>query len=577
MRNTDLAIGISGIAGQGIVTAGKIIAHSFLSSELSVFKYDDYSAEIRGGGKSSTFIRITEQPVGVPPQWMDVCIFSDSKFIRDEIQHINEHTRIFYDSALKLPELPTTHITPVPFSEILRESGAGSKNKNMVMISIIQFLYRIPENAIQSAIKRLFVRKGDVFVQRLIDTQQTILNKLNAYLKERCWDLGSYFHEQVDETYEIMDGNTAIATGALDADIQLYAGYPITPASPVMEWMARELPPRGKMYLQMEDEIASLAAVIGSWYGGNRAMTATSGPGLSLMVEMLNFSFMAEIPCVIVDVQRAGPATGMPTKTEQSDLWLSVFGGAGDFARVVLAPTTIPESYEATKLAFHLAEKYQIPVIVLSDLFLSYHQEKIRLNRSVSQNGTSRIRPDSIHSEYHRFQLTDSGVSPWAIPGEAPVPYTVSGLEHDEKGNSNYSSENHLAMTQKRLKKMEMVKADLPEPAFFGNPEAPFGIIAWGSMVPVVKELVKQSPEYKMLYSMAIYPFHYQKFQQFVDSCQQVVIPEMNQTGQYASLLKMFVDFDPVRLSFPSVHPVTLEILKTQLEEKIHEYRYASK
>jgi len=372
----------------------------------------------------------------------------------------------------------------------------------------------------------------------------------------------------------LLSGNEAIAMGALDAGVKLYFGYPITPATPIMEHLAGALPERGGRVTQMEDEIASIGAVLGSFYAGTRAMTATSGPGLALMTELIAHGVMSETPAVIIDAQRGGPATGLPTKTEQSDLHAAVFGGPGDSARIVTAPTNVPECYQHTLRSFLLAEKYQTPVIVLTDFFLDNRVENVvppRVEPDAARDGN--VYPDqAARGKYRRYEVSESGISPRAVPGMQGYIFTATGLEHSEKGGPDYSADNHMKMTAKRHRKIEGALSDLPRPeAFFCGERSDVGVVSWGSTFGSALEAVRRAREKGLsaaaLKVSAIFPYHARQIRDFMDQCEEVLIPELNYEGQLANLIGHIHRKNVHRLNLVTGTPIPATLILKKIEE----------
>ena len=366
----------------------------------------------------------------------------------------------------------------------------------------------------------------------------------------------------------------AISQAALDAGLELYFGYPITPATPIMEYLAKALPERGGRVVQMEDEISSIGAVLGSFFAGKRAMTATSGPGFALMTELITHGIMAEIPAVIINAQRGGPATGLPTKTEQSDLHSAVFGGPGDSPRIVIAPTNVSECYTYTLKSFQLAEKYQTPVIVLPDFFLNNRVENIPLpNASEEEKADGNIYPDeAVRGEYTRFEITESGISPRSVPGMEGYNFSTSGLEHTERGIPDYSPENHMMMTEKRHRKIHSALMDLPVPVESSSGgKLDVGVIAWGSTFGSALEAVHRSQEkgFKVgaLKITSLFPYHADTIRHFMDRCEEVLIPELNFEGQLANLLGHLHRRDVVRLNRTTGIPFPVSAIAEKIEE----------
>ena len=343
----------------------------------------------------------------------------------------------------------------------------------------------------------------------------------------------------------MMNGNTAVVEGCLHAGIDTFFGYPITPATTILEMLASQMPKAGGRVLQTEDEISAISATIGAGYAGARAATATSGPGLALMTEMMGLGVMAEVPCVIFVSQRGGPSTGMPTKTEQSDLNLAVYGGSGDAQRIVIAPTNVEGCYRCAGRAFELAEKYQCPVIVLLDLYLSNRLE------SVVGIGKTAFVPSMIKGleqradgPYQRFAATADHVSPRAVPGELGGIHTVTGLEHTEAGRPRDTPEIHTQMTIKRHAKLEPAidHPDLTTYKRFGDEgKVTVGLLAWGSTFGETLEAMlaarAQGIRCAAMKVVMLSPLPIEAIRQFCADCDEVLVPELNYQGQFAQLV----------------------------------------
>jgi 2-oxoglutarate ferredoxin oxidoreductase subunit alpha len=314
------------------------------------------------------------------------------------------------------------------------------------------------------------------------------------------------------------------------------------------------LPRYGGVFLQAEDEMAALAAAIGASYAGTRAMTATSGPGFSLMTELLSMAGMAEIPVVLVDSQRAGPSTGMPTKTEQSDLNHAIFGGHGDPVRIVVAMATVADCFTQTVRAFDLAERYQMPVVLLTDQSLAHRTETISVPTMPENRGPGRLRPTAEEMKgYRRYRLTDSGVSPMAVPGIDPSPYMSESLEHDEEGHPNYAPVMRARMMSKRLRKLDLVRDELGAVARYGVEDPEIGIISWGSSEGSVHEgidmAVAEGFSVAAMHPRFMSPLAEGQIVDFIKPLRHLIIAEVNATGQLANLLGSRFPIEPVRLN----------------------------
>jgi 2-oxoglutarate ferredoxin oxidoreductase subunit alpha len=327
----------------------------------------------------------------------------------------------------------------------------------------------------------------------------------------------------------------------LHAGLGYYAGYPITPASDILEWLAARLPRFEGVAIQTEDEIAALASVLGASFAGRKAMTATSGPGLSLMAELIGLAGMAEIPAVIVDAQRSGPSTGMPTKTEQSDLNHALYGGHGEAPRVVMAPTSVEDCFAVIVEAFNAAEQYQVPVIMLSDQSLSHRLETIARPDLASLEVSDRAHPSGeLNGGYKRYEILANGVSPMAVPGGKGA-YVSTGIEHDEAGNPHYEPELHEAMMAKRFRKLDRLARE-GRVTFTGPDHADVGILGWGSTEGVALEAAEicldRGLRVATCYPRVLGPLPVERIRSWAAGMGRVIVPELNVTGQFARLVR---------------------------------------
>jgi len=344
----------------------------------------------------------------------------------------------------------------------------------------------------------------------------------------------------------MMSGNEAIVRGCIEAGIENFFGYPITPATTIMERLATEMPKHGGRLLQTEDEISAIAATMGAGYAGTRAATATSGPGFALMTEMMGLGAIAEVPSVIFVSQRGGPSTGMPTKTEQSDLNLAVFGVAGDGQRIVLAPTNVEGCWKCAGKAFEMAEKYQTPVVVLLDLYLSNRYEAVAFPDISPFNGNLNKVPKEkeLGEGYRRYRHARDHVSPRSIPGEAGGLHTVTGLEHNERGRPSDLAEVHQAMSEKRHEKL---KPAINHPGItiskrFGDTgDVDVGIIGWGSTFGEILEAMiearREGIRCAAMKVVMLSPLPIDAINRFLGSSRHVLVPEVNYEGQFAHLI----------------------------------------
>jgi 2-oxoglutarate ferredoxin oxidoreductase subunit alpha len=345
-----------------------------------------------------------------------------------------------------------------------------------------------------------------------------------------------------------MTGSEATGLGAIAAGLDAFFGYPITPGTDVFKFLAKELPKReGGRVMQMEDEIASIAACIGASFGGRKTMTSTSGPGLSLMSELLGYASMAELPVVIVNVQRGGPSTGLPTKPDQSDLNIALYGSHGEAPRIVIAPHDVEDCFYQTVHAFNLAERYQVPVIVLTDAFLGTRKEAFEIpNFDAIELWGRKKNEAKTPEEFKRYEVTEDGVSPFSEPGDPNGIYTCAGLEHNEKGWPSYCGENHVVMQDKRFRKLETALKDTPAVEIYGDEDAKLGFLTWGSTTGACHEAVdrlrKKGHKCKLMAPKLLSPLPVKEIQDFLNEMRTVIIPELNYMGQFAQIIRLNCD-----------------------------------
>jgi 2-oxoglutarate ferredoxin oxidoreductase subunit alpha len=357
-----------------------------------------------------------------------------------------------------------------------------------------------------------------------------------------------------------------------------------------MEGLAKELPQVGGTFLQAEDEIAALAAVIGASFGGVRGMTATSGPGLSLMTELIGFSSMSELPAVIVDAQRSGPSTGMPTKMEQSDLSFALSAGHGDTPRIVLAPANVADCYSMMIQAFNMADRYQMPVLFLTDQSLTARVESVDRNAFQPMELQGRLevhradqQANGVYGhvteavpvpagagahDFARYAYAANGISPISTPGSGAPVYTATGLEHNQHGHPDYEPEDHVAMMKKRYHKLDTAMKELPEPERYGDNDATVGLIGWGSTEGAIQEAVDRARanghKVASLHLRVLSPLPDEALHTFMTSVKTLLVPECNYSGQLANLLGAKYGVQPIRVNKFGGIPFTAgEILRT--------------
>jgi 2-oxoglutarate ferredoxin oxidoreductase subunit alpha len=541
----EVTIRIGGESGEGTISGGDILALAAARWGYHVYTFRTFPAEILGG-PCLFQVRISDKPVKSMGDFADVLICLNKEAYDRNIHDLREGGVLIYDPSDFTPEAPDKISYAIPFNEIARKEIQLFQTKNMVMLGAISGLFGPPLEAIVQVVQSKLSRSRKSS-DTLMEKNMLALDVAQKYVTEGITKKDPYRLGPVEKADRVvLNGNQAVVAGALAAQCRFFAGYPITPASDIMEALAKELPQVGGTFLQAEDEMAALAAVLGASFGGVRSMTATSGPGFSLMTELIGLSSMAELPAVIVDAQRSGPSTGMPTKMEQSDLSFALTGGHGDTPRIVVAPANVADCYHLMITAFNLAERYQMPVLFLTDQSLTARVESVERSVFCAQPLEERIQPkehelvEAGHT-YSRYAYSDSGISSISKPGAGSPIYTATGLEHNEHGHPDYEPEDHVAMMQKRYRKLETAASEIPAPARYGDDDALIGIIGWGSTEGAIQEAVDtaRANGYKVasIHPRILSPLPDQAMCDFIGSVRKVIVAECNYSGQLANLL----------------------------------------
>ncbi len=544
MDSLDLTIRIAGENGEGVLTVGDVLAEALARSGLYIYTFKNLPAEIKGGA-SMTQVRVQDTPVRSPGDALDILMVWNQENYDIHVGEVKPSGVVIFDPDECKPDenLEVLQIA-VPLQDITKTIIKTMKSKNVLAFGVLTACLGIPcESAEQMVAESRWGRRKE-----FLESNINALKQAYIYVAENDIDLGLRVKatREVGDSQLIMTGNEALCMGALAAGCRYYAGYPITPASDVMETLAKAMPKVGGVLMQTEDEIAAITAVIGASFTGAKVMTATAGPGLSLMVEALGLATMEEIPIVVVDVQRGGPSTGMPTKTEQSDLNLAIYGAHGEAPRIVIAATNTEDCFYTAVKAFNLAEKYQTPVILLSDQHLSQRAQVMARPDLKQIEIVDRKYPDSndvtAAQQFNRYEMTEDHISPMPVPGRHRQHYVATGLEHDEHAHIDYSPEAHIRMTEKRSLKIESA---VNEPGFvqrYGAEDAQLGLIGWGSSEgPILEALDRtRAKGYKVaaLIFKMIYPLPEKEARNFIDTIPMVSVVELNASGQFANYLR---------------------------------------
>ena len=569
MAKQDLVIRIAGESGEGVISTGELITLAAARAGFFVFTYRTYPAEIKGG--HAVFqLRLSDRPIYSQGDDLDILLtFNQEGYDRHHQELRREGLLIFDAATLRLEGIPFQQVFGLPLAKIAKTQIRMPLSKNVVAVGALSALFSISDKFVEPLLREKFGRKGKAVLQKNLEALQAG----REYIEQNFPHLDALnISRQRQGEKLVLSGNEAIGLGAIVAGCREYFGYPITPASDIMEFLATEFPKIGGTVMQAEDEIAAVTMAIGASYVGRKVMTASSGPGLALMTEALGLAAMAEIPLVVADIQRAGPSTGMPTKHEQSDLNLAVYGNHGEAPRIVLSPIDVTDCFYRTIDAFNLSEKYQIPVLLVSDTALATRSECIDKPDLGKLNIVSRDRPSPANgAPYQRYEFSPSGVSPMSLPGDEGLFYTATGLEHDEQARPNYSPAMHSAMTDKRFRKVKTAIKDFPAVDTYGAEDATVGIIGWGSTLGSIREGVNLALEkgikIKAFSPRVLHPIGNGYLTDELSQVQKLIVAEVNATGQFAQLLGPHYRGELNKLNIYGGQPFTARMILNKIEE----------
>lgn len=537
---SNLTIRIAGEGGEGVISTGELLTTAVARARRDVFTFRTYPAEIKGG-PAMFQLRFADHPVLSVGTQLDVLVAFNEEAVDLHAAELKKDGLLVYDSSIFDPEkkVPSSvQLYGAPLSSIAADGVGLKRSKNMVALSLVGQLIGIPVDGFRTLVEEKFGKKGEDVAEKNLKAIEEGYKWGESHPVGRDLNVPASIRK---ERKLIMSGNEAMSAGALAAGCRYYAGYPITPASDILSFMEKHQPRFGGVAVQTEDEISAVASCVGASFAGAKAMTATSGPGLSLMSEVVGLSSMTETPIVIIDAQRSGPSTGMPTKTEQSDLAFAVHMSHGDAPRVVMAPSNVKDCFYGMVKAFYIAEKYQIPVIMLSDQSLSHRTQTFTRPNLENLPPVNRLRA-SKNGEFKRFLDTETGVSPVSFPGDEGMNYVTTGLEHDELGHPSWSPSNHQRMSAKRHRKLDFIAKEKGFTRRFGDEHATVGVICWGSTEGPVEEAINMAAthglEVKALTIKMIHPLPDEEIRSFMSGLKHVIVPEINFTGQLANLLR---------------------------------------
>jgi 2-oxoglutarate ferredoxin oxidoreductase subunit alpha len=544
---SDVTIGIGGAAGDGIDKSSETLAKTAARSGLYAYGFNSYQSVIRGG-HIWLRLRLAENKVSSQGDHLNALIALNQDSIERHAPEVDPGGAILFNAdklKVNIPIRDNVLTVPLPVAQLLKPfAPVAPVMQNTVAVGALIFLFSLDFDTASGVLADTFSHKG----KAVVDQNVGILKAGFEYAKEHFVPLG-YQWKFSGKRRPYVTGNEAFSIGAVAAGCRFYSAYPMTPASGILTWMAEHSERCGVVVKQMEDELAVANVAIGAGYAGARAMCATSGGGFALMTEAIGMAGMIEAPVVFIEVQRGGPSTGIPTKQEQADLNQVYGASAGDFPRIIIAPADTADCFDSSVEAFNLAEKYQCPVIIISDLLLSEHPETVepeRFKADVPIDRGALIKDVGKNGQYKRYQFTPSGISPRALPGTANGMYIAPTDEHDEEGIlisdvfCNPAIRRKIA--EKRMKKLALALKDLPAPRLEGPADAEVTLIGWGSTAGVIREAVEQlnasGTRANQLHFKYLLPFHQKEAIDILKKCKRTICVEMNSTGQFARHLR---------------------------------------
>ena len=538
----DIKCMIGGEAGQGVQSVGFMLAKTFTRGGLHVFADQNYESRVRGGHNFFR-VRVSDSKVGAASESLDVLIALNRESIDLHQGELDKEGIIVFDSEMITDAGSGSNLFGLPLQRLAEEKTGNKVMANTVALGAAAGLINWDFDILVEILQEEFARHGD----RIAEGNVVAARAGYGYARE---------HKKLTKTLRpvndiprrmLLNGNEAIALGAMAGGCKFIAGYPMTPASAIMEYMASKSKDFNIVAVHVEDEIAAINMAVGAGYTGVRSMVATSGGGFCLMVEGLALAGMTETPVVIVLGQRPGPATGMPTRTEQGELEFALHAGHGEFPRAVLAPSDAEEAFYTAVKAFNMAEKCQTPIIILSDHHLAtsystvekFDLGQIRIDRGAilsdeEANGTT---------DYQRHLNTESGISPRAFPFQGKALVVTDSDEHDEAGHMIEDAETRNQQNLKRLRKLDGLRMDIDAPRFHQSPNAEFTLIGWGSSRCAINEaatlLERDGVPVNSLHLSDIWPFPAEAVSSALDNTgARSIVVESNATAQMARLIR---------------------------------------
>ncbi|MEM2908564.1 MAG: 2-oxoacid:acceptor oxidoreductase subunit alpha [Candidatus Bilamarchaeaceae archaeon] len=544
-----LTFRIGAQAGAGVMVTGRMLGRCFTRGGYNVLAYPEYPSLIRGGHNVYQVI-ISDDSALSPETKCDVLLALNKDAIFYHKDAVRDNGIIIYDKAIDVSQFKIKDgitLTALPIAELLAKIGANVLMANALQIGAALAAIDYPLEVFEAVLKDEFERKGEAVVKQNIAVARAGYEYIRSTVR------ANKSVKPLSKKKKIfLTGNEAIALGAVSSGMKFYAAYPMTPASSILHYLCEKEREFGIIVKQTEDEISAVNEAVGASFAGVRAATGTSGGGFALKTETVGLAGMSETPLVIFLAQRIGPSTGMPTWTEQADLRFALHSGQGDFLRILLAPGDVNEAFELAGEAFNLAEKYQLPVILLTDKFLSESIfttegfKEIQIERGKIVKNIPRLPPEG---RYKRYAITGDGVSPRPLPGTPNGMHVASSYEHNEIGFSTELFSERKAQVDKRAKKLKHILRDIPPPKTYGKESADATIVAWGSMkmpaLAAIQRLRESGKEVNLIHFSYIFPIESKVVRRMFKKANKTILIENNSTAQFGGLLAEYCKWKP--------------------------------
>lgn len=550
-KRFDINIVIGGAAGQGIQTIGVLLCKALFRAGYYVFALQDYQSRIKGG--HNTFrVRVSNEPLSASIQKIDILVAMDAGTYRIHLPEVIQGGIIMYDAGKLSPPVHLEGLSGIPIEKLSLDAAKNKNLGNTVMFGAVIGMLEVDFIIVHTIIAEKFAKKGD----EIIDNNTAAARAGQEYVKEnyhRVRGIALAADTRFQKKQEMLkksrnprmdgkmlvNGTEAGGFGMISAGVNFYSAYPMTPSTGLLNYIAAHAKNNNILVEQAEDEIAALQMALGASYAGARAATGTSGGGFALMVEGVSLAGITETPIVVFVIQRPGPATGLPTRTEQSDLEFVIHAGHGEFPKFVFAPGDPAEMFTVTVDAFNLAEKYQVPVFILGDQYLGDSYRVLNMfDVGKVQRNTQVIVPDK---EYKRYALSANGISPRALPGQGDGVVVVDSDEHDEYGHLTEDLNVRIQQADKRMKKVEFMKKEISGPTRYGDLNARTRIVCWGSTLGIGQEVVDvlrfKGANIELIHFSHIWPFPKESAAKALQGADRLIGLENNSQAQLCRII----------------------------------------